>query len=1206
LGKLKLVSYAPQERKLIIVKVGTVSVDKEKIETALKNTYGKLGITYTVAVEEGFATNKEWDTDGVDGLKDTRTGTFNNNFTGEQKKIIEVYRVWAKKENKFDKNAAYLLYTNGASNNTNLLGEMPRDKDGQFGFVFAGSATQEKINKTVAHELGHGVFTLEHAFDAKVGLPNEGDNLMDYSDKGIKLFKYQWDVIAKPGVVWGITEGDDENNMIGGDFSKISKEYKNADGSMTCMTPSNTIITIPSNTSYVYFATADPYYIANTSTRAGENGAIGSLIGFTANKKEYKFVTRGNVGYYAEGDLSKETYYEDTYSAKIKLPHKAVVGMPFYEAGSFGIDILLYKIKEKHIIKDDGDDDKNSIKTFGKNGVSDFFTIVDDEKWVTSTNVINKYSTISNNLFALYDENLKSYKLMNASFRALSPYSKNFLDVNKDLVKSKSPLAAAIISCSYWFSIAEANEGDASCQIDNAFTEIIKYKADIMEMVNDPNRQYVPIKILGHEETQREMSVFFYKYRSVAKQMTLSTTKNLNINSSFATITTASEFKQRINSLQTCELEMLSMENRLRAIEKLEKSNDEEEIIKLITSVKYNAQGAQLISKLFFKQGELFKKLWKRLDFSEYHQFISKVTELVLVNNEEANPSTTFDFGIIRDGDKYHDDIYSTFLPNGEIRIEKVLPNKSAPYYEKFDSLTQMVRIKFPKDYAYAHLKPNQDKDEEAILPAFFISYLINNRDTKEAFSTLRIVGNIIAITAAIPTGGQSITIAAGISAGLAATDLVVMYFEDDLEKTSWGRQFKDIWAVAQIMDAGFAVTNIAYKGAKGIAFKFENFISKLDNISAINKSKIIAAIRKTPILLAEFNMTAASRMFAQKVTAKVEGLLLKNFLKFTNGGELSFANWIDGIIKYEGQTGKLFELGLSSNGGFAKFATAVSDEVVAGEKVIGDINGMRYLDDVTNTVKEGNFSVVYNAATKSFRVVRKIALNHLDDFVHVQKWVESIGDIVLKQNILKRIKNWSDDLLKKLNDVPSRNPKFLAQVEANPSILTHFEEGSKVIANKSGNLKAVELDMYALDKARTTDVVFDGAGNYITNPIKKNLAQLDINAQSGKIRDANGNILTTDNVNGEGLMYVIDDADNIFIGGRNNANLPHPTLIGGKNPNVKCAGMIRFKDGRILEISNNSGHFKPSNTTLQEAKAIFKQKLPDNAFDTKFEVKGF
>jgi hypothetical protein len=280
LGKLKLVSYTPQERKVILVKVGTVNIDKEKIQEALKNTYGKLGITYTVEVEEGFATNKEWDTDNDGTIKDTRTGTFNNKFTGEQEDIIDVFTTWAKNQNgksSFDKKASYIFYNNGASNNANLLGEMPRDKDGQFGFVFAGTAAQGLINKTIAHELGHGVFTLEHAFDAKVGLPNEGENLMDYSTTGIKLFKYQWDVVAKPGVVWGVFEGDDRDNFINQTSSSVlsfknSKNY-NIPNTGECnyfITPIGWVICLPKNINDVAF----------------ENGFI---TGFKVDGKEYSF-----------------------------------------------------------------------------------------------------------------------------------------------------------------------------------------------------------------------------------------------------------------------------------------------------------------------------------------------------------------------------------------------------------------------------------------------------------------------------------------------------------------------------------------------------------------------------------------------------------------------------------------------------------------------------------------------------------------------------------------------------------------------------------------------------------------------------------------------------------------------------------------------------------------------------------------------------
>ncbi len=225
------------------------------------------------------------------------------------------------------------------------------------------------------------------------------------------------------------------------------------------------------------------------------------------------------------------------------------------------------------------------------------------------------------------------------------------------------------------------------------------------------------------------------------------------------------------------------------------------------------------------------------------------------------------------------------------------------------------------------------------------------------------------------------------------------------------------------------------------------------------------------------------------------------------------------------------------------------------------------------------------------------------------------LGDAIpnaIRKNpdVLSKTQNWSDDLYNKLGAVKDKNPGFFDQVNDNPAILEFFEEGSSIISNKADNLKAVELDMYSLDRARESgNSLFEpGTTKYIKNTTGKDLTNMDINPQSGKIRDANGNILNTDNVNGEGLMYVIDESDNIIIGGRGGIenSFPHPTLIGGTNPNVKSAGMIRFKDGRILEINNNSGHFKPSNSVLQEAEQIFRQKMPSNSFDSNFVIKTF
>lgn len=48
------------------------------------------------------------------------------------------------------------------------------------------------------------------------------------------------------------------------------------------------------------------------------------------------------------------------------------------------------------------------------------------------------------------------------------------------------------------------------------------------------------------------------------------------------------------------------------------------------------------------------------------------------------------------------------------------------------------------------------------------------------------------------------------------------------------------------------------------------------------------------------------------------------------------------------------------------------------------------------------------------------------------------------------------------------------------------------------------------------------------------------------------------------------------------NKRSPHPTLIGGKDPKVICAGMITFSKGKIVSVNNNSGHYKPNIKSME------------------------
>lgn len=78
-------------------------------------------------------------------------------------------------------------------------------------------------------------------------------------------------------------------------------------------------------------------------------------------------------------------------------------------------------------------------------------------------------------------------------------------------------------------------------------------------------------------------------------------------------------------------------------------------------------------------------------------------------------------------------------------------------------------------------------------------------------------------------------------------------------------------------------------------------------------------------------------------------------------------------------------------------------------------------------------------------------------------------------------------------------------------------------------------------------------------------------------------------------LPYVIDLDGNIIIGKRNGngrfgPQTPHPTLIGGKNPKVKMAGMLHIKNGKIDSYDDRSGHYRPNIESMKYADEAFKK----------------
>ena len=126
---------------------------------------------------------------------------------------------------------------------------------------------------------------------------------------------------------------------------------------------------------------------------------------------------------------------------------------------------------------------------------------------------------------------------------------------------------------------------------------------------------------------------------------------------------------------------------------------------------------------------------------------------------------------------------------------------------------------------------------------------------------------------------------------------------------------------------------------------------------------------------------------------------------------------------------------------------------------------------------------------------------------------------------------------------------------------------------------------------------ILNTAGVYASNPTAKPISEA-LNAQ-GKI--------ISKSASGE-FMYVLTKEGKLVMGTRNKlagepaGRFSHPTLIGGKDPEVLAAGMFRLRAGKVEWVDNASGHFQPNDKSLVAVADAF-MKLPANARGSQFKV---
>ena len=196
-GQLQVVSYAKKNPEVVLVPVGMgkEDIDLEAVKQELDRIYAPLNVELDVTVADSVYTKTGWD-QNQNGVVDVNGDEWFREYSQEQQALIEDYKEYLEQYYNYSeetKTAFIFVFGDTPEGAGGMVrkGDMPIGH--QWGFIFGGMDS-----RTLAHELGHGLFTLRHTFDKDYGLEAQStDNLMDYAG-GSELIKYQWDILHDP------------------------------------------------------------------------------------------------------------------------------------------------------------------------------------------------------------------------------------------------------------------------------------------------------------------------------------------------------------------------------------------------------------------------------------------------------------------------------------------------------------------------------------------------------------------------------------------------------------------------------------------------------------------------------------------------------------------------------------------------------------------------------------------------------------------------------------------------------------------------------------------------------------------------------------------------------------------------------------------------------------------------------------------------
>ncbi len=1004
-----------------IIPVNGASVSKS-IGQQINEIYNPAGVSFKVSVANSFKIDQAvWDLNG-NGKLDVGDSGILAHYTKEEQAIKNYFKTQMTSNPK-----TYYVFVLGDDikpSKSDTKGFMPLKR--QYGFTF----DQNTKATTIAHELGHGIFGLEHPFTEYDTTKRATDLLMDY--KGGAVFTHMdWEKIHAPGIQLYLFQDDEDGEQISTDLEYL-KDFANRDKnnkiiSYSFITPSNKVVTLPPNVTDVNFSTYDPYHYKESDKNSGNYAPMGSLLGFTLDKKYYSFQGRGNK--YGYECSSNKKMFKDVYTKKIENLKDAIIALPYYNTEAEEIELYVNKMK---IESDQIIGKTNDVTYFGE--ISSNFSVI---KIFNNPDSADQYSFFNPTQKGkqIKDENINNEL-------ELTPFAERFIEsFDEEYLKSESMYASLIVASALVFSNNEALEKLIECEV----LDITNNQKIALAQIKKSRKRFVfPLldllrgssrKAISHIERElkiRQTIQYYLKLRELLKFPDKVDELHKTLNAELASTTmTPAKIVELVNNSTACALENVTFKNRINAIKKLLKSHnslfdsgEEKAIVNLLSAVTYNGQAKQLLTELFKKDNaKLFRKIWKNTNFSKYEKYINKITEIYTSDNTGIKPLKKFSFDKNPHSSVWSSELDFEFIEDdGSMNIYFNYQQGRVPV--KFESLDELVEVTFPKDGSLIKYsdKEKQKKDVTVKLPAYYLAYLIHSQGKKDNMTVLRVFGNLIGILTAIPSGGQSITIMQAVSATIGSLDMVVLFVEEPIKQTQDGKKFIKVWSNITAIDAtiglsklGVGISKKIAKGTTKLVTEFRFDFSKFDNIknsSLSTRKKIIEELRKVPELLSTLANSSTKVMFTTKILSRLEGSLLNASLKTINKAKLKITDWTQGSITIGNKSYKILEISHSSNGAFSKFSN-VRNTTKKGDELIGTLSDIRYKNPKGNNIIKGDVAIYKTKDDVVYIVTNAKIVKKASRFT---KLLNRVSDTNLKELFKNDFMNASDEVLEQLS----------------------------------------------------------------------------------------------------------------------------------------------------------------------------------------------